>query len=29
VSTLRDLLDEHTTLGQMEADHIFRLAGDW
>jgi two-component sensor histidine kinase len=29
VSTLRDLLDEHTTLGQMEVDHLFRLAGDW
>jgi two-component sensor histidine kinase len=29
VSTLRDLLEEHTTLGQMEIDHLFRLAGDW
>jgi len=29
VSTLRDLLEEHTTLGQMEVDHLFRLAGDW
>jgi len=29
VSTLRDFLEEHTTLGQMEVDHLFRLAGDW
>ena len=29
MSTLRDFLEEHTTLGQMEVDHLFRLAGDW
>jgi two-component sensor histidine kinase len=29
VSTLRDLVEEHTTLAPMEVDHLFRLAGDW
>jgi two-component sensor histidine kinase len=29
VSTLRDLVEEHTTLGPIEVDHLFRLAGDW
>jgi len=29
VSTLRDLLDEHTSLGSVEVEHLFRLAGDW
>jgi two-component sensor histidine kinase len=29
VSTLRDLLEEHTNLGPTEAEHLFRLAGDW
>jgi two-component sensor histidine kinase len=29
VSTLRDLVEEHTRLGPTEVDHLFRLAGDW
>jgi two-component sensor histidine kinase len=29
VSTLRDLLEEHTSLGPGEVDHLHRLAGDW
>jgi two-component sensor histidine kinase len=29
VSTLRDLLEEHTSLGPIEVEHLFRLAGDW
>jgi two-component sensor histidine kinase len=29
VSTLRDLLEEHTNLGSTEVEHLFRLAGDW
>jgi two-component system, sensor histidine kinase PdtaS len=29
VSTLRDLLEEHTSLGSIEVEHLFRLAGDW
>jgi two-component sensor histidine kinase len=29
VSTLRALVEEHTTLGPTEVDHLFRLAGDW
>jgi two-component system, sensor histidine kinase PdtaS len=29
VSTLRDLLDEHTSYGPDEVDHLQRLAGDW
>jgi two-component system, sensor histidine kinase PdtaS len=29
VSTLRDLLEEHTNLGPTEVEHLFRLAGDW
>jgi two-component sensor histidine kinase len=29
VSTLRDLLEEHTGLGPIEVEHLFRLAGDW
>ena len=29
MSTLRDLLEEHTSLGPVEVEHLFRLAGDW
>jgi two-component sensor histidine kinase len=29
VSTLRDLVEEHTGLGEVEIDHLHRLAGDW
>jgi two-component system, sensor histidine kinase PdtaS len=29
VSTLRDLVEEHTTLGKIEVEHLHRLAGDW
>ena len=29
MSTLRDLVEEHTTLGSVEVDHLHRLAGDW
>ena len=29
MSTLRELVEEHTTLGPTEVDHLFRLAGDW
>ena len=29
MSTLRDLVEEHTTLGPIEVDHLYRLAGDW
>jgi two-component system, sensor histidine kinase PdtaS len=29
VSTLRDLVEEHTTLGPDDIDHLTRLAGDW
>jgi two-component system, sensor histidine kinase PdtaS len=29
VSTLRDLLEEHTTLGSIEMEHLQQLAGDW
>jgi two-component sensor histidine kinase len=29
VSTLRDLIEEHTTLTPGEAEHLQRLAGDW
>jgi two-component sensor histidine kinase len=29
VSTLRDLVEEHTRLGPTEVDHLHRLAGDW
>ena len=29
MSTLRDLLEEHTALGAREIDHLQRLAGDW
>jgi len=29
VSTLRELVEEHTSLGPTEVDHLFRLAGDW
>ncbi|HEX6872545.1 MAG TPA: histidine kinase N-terminal domain-containing protein [Micromonosporaceae bacterium] len=29
MSTLRDLLEEHTALGSAEVDHLHRLAGDW
>jgi two-component sensor histidine kinase len=29
VSTLRDLLEEHTSLGELEIEHLQRLAGDW
>jgi two-component system, sensor histidine kinase PdtaS len=29
VSTLRELVEEHTLLGPTEVDHLFRLAGDW
>jgi len=29
VSTLRDLVEEHTGLGPAEVEHLHRLAGDW
>jgi two-component sensor histidine kinase len=29
VSTLRDLVEEHTDLGPADIDHLHRLAGDW
>jgi two-component sensor histidine kinase len=29
VSTLRELVEEHTSLGEPEIDHLHRLAGDW
>jgi two-component sensor histidine kinase len=29
VSTLSDLVEEHTTLGSIEVEHLHRLAGDW
>jgi two-component sensor histidine kinase len=29
VSTLRDLVEEHTGLGNADIDHLHRLAGDW
>ncbi len=29
MSTLRDLLEEHTGLGPVEIEHLQRLAGDW
>jgi two-component sensor histidine kinase len=29
VSTLRDLVEEHTSLGPDDIDHLTRLAGDW
>ncbi|HEY7223250.1 MAG TPA: histidine kinase N-terminal domain-containing protein [Micromonosporaceae bacterium] len=29
MSTLRDLVEEHTTLGTIEIEHLHRLAGDW
>jgi two-component system, sensor histidine kinase PdtaS len=29
VSTLRDLAEEHTTLGVPDIEHLHRLAGDW
>jgi two-component sensor histidine kinase len=29
VSTLRDLIEEHTTLGTTEVDHLHHFAGDW
>ncbi|MBB5871783.1 two-component sensor histidine kinase [Allocatelliglobosispora scoriae] len=29
MSTLRDLLEEHTGLGPSDIDHLTRLAGDW
>ncbi len=29
MSTLRDLVEEHTTLGKIEVEHLHRLAGDW
>jgi two-component system, sensor histidine kinase PdtaS len=29
VSTLRDLVEEHTGLGEADIDHLHRLAGDW
>jgi two-component system, sensor histidine kinase PdtaS len=29
VSTLRDLVAEHTTLGPRDIEHLHRLAGDW
>jgi Signal transduction histidine kinase len=29
VSTLRDLVEEYTTLGRIEIEHLHRLAGDW
>jgi two-component sensor histidine kinase len=29
VSTLRDLVEEYTSLGAVDIDHLHRLAGDW
>jgi two-component sensor histidine kinase len=29
VSTLRDLVEEHTSLGPADIDHLHQLAGDW
>ena len=29
MSTLSDLVAEHTTLGSIEVEHLHRLAGDW
>jgi two-component sensor histidine kinase len=29
VSTLRDLVEEHTSLSPADVDHLHRLAGDW
>ena len=29
MSTLRDLVEEYTTLGRLEIEHLHRLAGDW
>jgi two-component sensor histidine kinase len=29
VSTLRDLVEEHTDLGSAEVEHLHRLAGEW
>jgi len=29
VSTLRDLVEEHTSLGPVDIDHLHRLAGEW
>jgi two-component sensor histidine kinase len=29
VSTLRDLLEEHTSLAPADVEHLHRLAGDW
>ncbi|HEX8345527.1 MAG TPA: histidine kinase N-terminal domain-containing protein [Actinoplanes sp.] len=29
MSTLRDLVEEHTGLGPADIDHLHRLAGDW
>ena len=29
MSTLRDLVEEHTWLGPADIDHLHRLAGDW
>jgi two-component sensor histidine kinase/PAS domain-containing protein len=29
VSTLRDLVEEYTTLGRLEIEHLHRLAADW
>jgi two-component sensor histidine kinase len=29
VSTLSDLVEEYTTLGSIEVEHLHRLAGDW
>jgi two-component sensor histidine kinase len=29
MSTLRDLVEEHTRLGRADIDHLHRLAGDW
>ena len=29
MSTLRDLVEEHTGLGAADIDHLHRLAGDW
>lgn len=29
MSTLRDLVEEHTNLGPTEVEHLHRLAGDW
>lgn len=29
MSTLRELVEEHTSLGPVDIDHLHRLAGDW